>query len=123
VEQSLLSGDADQREAAFVFLLPELLQVEPGRVTALVSRQEGAARDVLRREVARQWMAWDVPAAVRWIKSMDELERLDSAKIAVSTVAPYDLPTASSMARELGVNEQLRARLDHLRKEQDPPEG
>src|SRR4051812_638752 len=40
IERSLVARDPQQRETAFTFLLPELLQEDPKRVVALVARQE-----------------------------------------------------------------------------------
>jgi hypothetical protein len=104
IERSLQAADADAREAAFVFLLPQLLQLEPDRVVTMVARQEGRARQLLRREVARQWVGWDVPAAVRWIRGLEGAERRETAQIAVTTLATYDLPTALWMVEELDVD-------------------
>src|SRR3982750_4592205 len=36
IERALMGRDPQQREAVFTFLLPELLQVEPERVVAMV---------------------------------------------------------------------------------------
>src|SRR3954462_12944418 len=53
IERALAAHDPQQRETAFAFLLPELLQRDAPRVVELVARQEpGEARDSLRSEVA-----------------------------------------------------------------------
>ena len=45
---ALNGRDPQQREAAFTFLLPELVQVDPQRVVAMVaSLQPGETRDML----------------------------------------------------------------------------
>ena len=65
IERALVARDPQQRETAFNFLLPELLQAEPQRVVDMVARQEpGEARDALRDEVARQWITRDRDAAI-----------------------------------------------------------
>src|SRR4051812_39018047 len=88
IERALVARDPQQREAVFTFLLPELLQVEPERVVALVARLEpGEARDVLRDEVAQQWITRDRDAAIRWMKSFeDQGERVHSAQVAVDSL-------------------------------------
>ena len=49
IESALTSGDFHRREAAFTFLLPELIQVEPKRVVAMFERQTpGEGRETLR---------------------------------------------------------------------------
>src|SRR5262245_46797476 len=56
IERALV-GHPQQRETAFTFLLPELIQVDPQRLVSMVAHQEvGEARDALRNEVARQWI-------------------------------------------------------------------
>ena len=58
IENALASNDAQRREAAFTFILPELVQVDPARVIAMLARQRpGEARDTLQAEVTRQWIA------------------------------------------------------------------
>lgn len=91
IERAVQSNDATARETAFVFRLPELIQVAPDRAVALVARQKGEPRDVLRMEVARQWITRDRDAAMRWIRSLEEPERNAAAYDAVrelSAVAP-----------------------------------
>lgn len=104
VERALVARDAQQRETAFTFLLPELIQVAPGMVTDMVARQEpGEARDTLRDEVARQWIVKDRDAAVAWIKTLGEAERKASANIAVGAIAAASPAEAIAAADELDV--------------------
>jgi hypothetical protein len=89
IERALVARAPQQRETAFTFLLPELLQVEPQRVVAMLQRQEpGEPRDALRDQVARQWIARDRDAAIQWMKSLeDEAERKQAAQVAVDALA------------------------------------
>jgi len=111
IERALHGRDPQQREAAFTFLLPELIQVEPERVVALFERQKpGEARETLRSEIARQWTVRDLHAAVAWMKSLDEHERQASANTAVKSIAPYAPAVANRLAREFGLRGQTRTR-------------
>jgi hypothetical protein len=93
------------RETAYVFLLPELIQVAPERAVALVARQKpGEARDVLRMEVARQWITRDRDAAMRWIKSLDEPERSAAAHDAVRVLTPIAPAQAIHVADAFGIS-------------------
>jgi hypothetical protein len=88
IERALLARDPRRREAAFTFLLPELIQVEPQLVVDMIDALEpGEARDTLRTELARQWIARDRDAAIGWMKSLDESERNASASSAVRAIA------------------------------------
>lgn len=110
IELALVSNDAQRREAAFTFLLPELIQVAPQRVIAMVARQEkGEARNTLRTEVTRQWIARDAREAIAWIKSLDDAERRASAITAVAWIAPHDPIAARKLADELGVRGRATA--------------
>ena len=81
LERALLSKNLQRREAAFVFILPELVQVDPSRVVAMVARQEpGEARDTLLSEVTRAWSARDPDAADVWMRTLPEHERLNRLK-------------------------------------------
>ena len=114
IERALAARDAQQREGAFSFLLPELLQVEPERVVAMVARQErGEPRDVLRDEVAQQWVGRDVDAAMTWMKSLEDPERLRAAKLAVASLAPIAPEQAIYVAHqfEVGLDDGY---LEHL---------
>jgi hypothetical protein len=105
IERALVARDPQQRETAFTFLLPELLQVEPARVVQMMKKQEpGEARDALRREVARQWVMRDREAAVGWIKSLEnDAERRDAAEIAVSALAAVAPDQAIEVADQFGI--------------------
>ena len=105
IEHALAARDAQRRETVFTFLLPELLQVEPERVVAMVARQErGEPRDVLRDEVAQQWVGRDVDAAIGWMKSLeDPAERLRAAKLAVASLAPIAPEQAIYVAHQFQV--------------------
>jgi hypothetical protein len=108
---ALAQGDVARREAAVVFLLPELVQVEPGRVVAMVARQEpGPMRERLRDEVALIWASQDLPAATRWLLTLDEAERKKSARAAVEMLMPVEPLQAAALARELGLDPKAHAR-------------
>lgn len=104
IEHALVANDPQRREAAFTFLLPELIQVEPRRVAEMFARQKpGEARDTLRGEIARQWIARDPAAAIAWMKSLDDHERQASAAAAVSSIAPHSPAEAVVLARAMGL--------------------
>lgn len=113
IERALNSRDPRRREAVFTFLLPELIQVEPARVVDMFERQErGEARDTLREEMTRQWIAKDFDAAVAWMKSLDEHERRASAAVAMKSLAPYAPAVADRLAREFDLRGPKRAARD-----------
>lgn len=104
IEQALAGEDDDRIEAVFVFLLPELLQVEPDRVVSLVASLEpGEARNRLRDAVARQWVVMDQRAATDWIKSLDDDDRRASARQALTTLRPIDPGQATLLVKELAL--------------------
>jgi hypothetical protein len=104
IERALHSRDATARETAFVFLLPELIQVAPERAVALIARQKpGEPRDVLRMEVARQWITRDRDAAMRWIGSLEEPERSAAAHDAVRELTPVAPEQAIHVADAFGI--------------------
>jgi hypothetical protein len=104
IERALQARDPLAREAAFTFLLPELIQVAPGRVVALHARQKpGEPRDVLRKEIARQWITRDRDAAMRWIGSLDEPERGAAAQDAVRELTPVAPEQAIHVADAFGI--------------------
>jgi hypothetical protein len=104
IERALVAADAQQRETAFAFILPELIEQDPQRVVAMVARQEpGQTRDTLRDEVARQWITRDRDAAVAWMQSFDVAEREASATIAVRTLAARAPAQAITVADQFGI--------------------
>jgi hypothetical protein len=105
IERALVSSDPRQREIAFNFLLPELIETEPGRVIAMVARQEpGEARDALRDEVTRQWITQDRAAAIAWMGTFEnEAERQASATIAMRTLAAIQPASAIAVADQFGI--------------------
>jgi len=114
IERSLVARDAQQRETAFTFVLPELLQVDPKRVVAMVARQEpGEVRDLLRSELARLWIEKDPRAAIDWMKSLEDAERRSAATIAVAAIAARNPAAAIGLADELGVGRDDGS-LEHL---------
>jgi hypothetical protein len=111
IERALSAKDAQRREAVFTFLLPELLQVDPARVVAMVARQgPGDARATLLKEVSRQWLARDPGEAARWMKSLPEEERRASAASALESILAYGPTEAAALADELGVSNLMRER-------------
>lgn len=104
IERALVSRDSQHRETAFNLVLPELLREEPHRVIAMVARQEpGEARDALRDEVARQWITKNPDAAVEWMNSLEQADRMASATIATRTLAAIDPAQAIAVADRFGI--------------------
>lgn len=104
LQRALVSKDADAREAAFTFLLPELVQIDPQIVVDMIAAHEpGELRDTLRTELARQWIQRDRDAAIRWMKSLDVAERRASGRVAMREVYPLSREQASYIAKELGI--------------------
>ncbi len=105
IEQALAKKDKDRIEAVFVFLLPELLQVEPARVVDMVAAQKpGESRDRLRDAVARQWVVMDVRSAMDWMKTLEDTDRRAAAKMALTNLRPIDPSQATLLAQELSVD-------------------
>lgn len=118
IENALRGSDAQQREAAAVFLLPELLQVESARVLEILARQPaGASRDLLINDVARIWVAQDVQAATSWMKTLPAEERRDAGIAAVTALLPFEPATALRLARDLDLEDDhsLRKLLSAVR--------
>jgi hypothetical protein len=114
IERALVARDPKQRETAFAFILPELIDQDPQRVIAMVARQEpGDARDTLRDEVARQWITKDRDAAVAWMKSFDRAESEASATIAVRTLAAIAPSQAIYVADQFGIG-RSDGSLEHM---------
>jgi len=111
IGQALAVKDAGRREAVFTFLLPELVQVDPDLVVAMVENLEpGEARDTLRTEVSRQWIARDPGAAIRWMKTLPEGERHASARAAVQSMIAHSPDEAAALAREFGIDDPFDRR-------------
>lgn len=111
IEQALAGEDEDRVEAVFVFLLPELLQVEPDRVVNMFAKMKpGESRARLRDAVARQWVVMDQRALTEWIRSLDGDDRRASARQALTTLRPIDPAAATILVRELALE-----RLDESR--------
>jgi len=116
LESALHSKNAQRREAAFVFILPELVQVDPPRVVAMVARQKpGEARDTLLSEVTRAWSARDPGAAIQWLKTLPESERRAGAAIAVEFLLAYSPAEAAALAHDPGMADMVRNRLKAAR--------
>ncbi len=111
--RALYAKDAAQREAAFTFVLPELVQVDPDRVVAMVENLEpGEARNTLRTEVTRQWIARDPDAAVRWMKTLPEDEQQASVRAAVESIVAHSPAEAAELSRQFGMKLELGDPLD-----------
>jgi hypothetical protein len=107
IEHALHASDPMARETAFTFLLPELIQVAPERAVELFARQKrGEPRDVLRKEIARQWITRDRDAAMRWIESLDEPERRAAANDAVRELTPVAPEQAIHVADAFGIGRE-----------------
>lgn len=115
IERALVARDPRQRDTAFAFLLPELIELEPLRLAAMVARQEpGETRELLRDEVVRQWIVRDRDAAVAWIGSLeDESEREASATVAMRTLAATSPADAIEVADRFGIGRN-DGTLEHL---------
>jgi len=104
LEHALLAGGMREREAAFTFLLPELIQIEPRLVVDMIAAQKpGEPRDTLRTELARQWISRDPEAAVRWMQSLGRAERHASAAAAVRAIGAVAPRQALAIAERLGI--------------------
>jgi len=111
LEDALLSKDSRRREAAFVFILPELVQVDAQRVVEMVARQpRGEPRDTLRTELTRAWVARDAASAIQWMKSLPHEERRASGAAAVDFIFPQSPAQAAALADELGMASLVRDR-------------
>jgi hypothetical protein len=109
LESAVLSRDRDRREAAFVFILPELVQQEALRVAGMLDRlPKGEPRDLLRKELTRNWVSQDSASAVRWMKSLPEHERRASAVTAVEELFAQNPAMAADVAKELGMANLVR---------------
>jgi hypothetical protein len=107
---ALADRDVHRREAAFTFVLPELVQVDPQRVVAMVANlRPGEPRDTLRSEMTRQWIVKDPTAAVRWMKSLPDDERQASAATAIASIAAHSPEEAKELAAVFGVSLPCRA--------------
>jgi len=114
IERALVSRDSMQRETAFTYLLPELLQGEPARVVAMFDRQEpGEARDTLRSEIARLWITKDRDAAIEWLRSLDAPEQRAGAGVAVDSLAASAPAQAIQLADQFGIGRD-DGYLEHL---------
>jgi hypothetical protein len=103
IESALLSADASRRETAFSSLLPEVLRKEPERLVDILARQPaGDSRDLLRDEIARQWIAWDTDKAVIWLQSLGD-DRAAGARVAVRALAAISPAQAIDVADRLDV--------------------
>jgi hypothetical protein len=116
LESALLSKDPARREAAFVFILPELVQVDAQRVVEMVARQPmGEPRDTLRTELTRAWVARDPAAAMKWMKALPHQERRASGAAAVDFIFPQNPTGAAALANELGIASLVRERHNDVR--------
>jgi hypothetical protein len=114
IEHALRFRDAERREAAFTFLLPELLQVAPARAVDLLARlPEGEARATLRKEMARQWAAQDCEAAVRWMQSIEDPHEQRSAVLAaLEALGPVAPEQAAEVAKLFHLDHSLERLAD-----------
>lgn len=104
IEKALLGRDRRDREAAFTFLVPELLQFEPRLLVEMVDAQKpGETRDALCTELARQWISRDRDATIDWIRSLDDPERRAAAYAAVRTIAPESPEQALYVANQFDI--------------------
>jgi hypothetical protein len=111
LESAVLSRDRDRREAAFVFILPELVQQEASHVAGMVERMpKGEPRDTLRKELTRHWVAQDSASAIRWMKTLPDAERRSSAITAVDMLFAQSPSMANDLADELGMPNLVRER-------------
>jgi hypothetical protein len=101
IERALASNHPQDLETVFTFLLPELLQIGPERVGAMVDDlPPGRSRDLLRDEVARQWIGRDPDAAIQWMESLQpESEQRAAVKEAMDVLSHVDVALANSLAK------------------------
>ena len=115
IERALKGDDLVRRETVMVYLLPELLQVEPQRLVALHARLgAGPERDRLGSEMAQYWAGSDAPAASRWIGTLEGAERRQAAAAAVDTLAAWEPRVALRLAEEFELGEAVRKRLSAI---------
>jgi hypothetical protein len=111
IERALASKDAQRREAVFTFILPELVQVDPLRVVAMMARpRPPEARDTLRAEVIRLWIAQDPDAAIRWMKTLPDGDQGPVAATAVESIVAQSPAEAAALTTEFGIAGLLRER-------------
>jgi len=111
LEGALHSKDSRRREAAFVFILPELVQVDAQRVVEMVARQpRGEPRDTLRTELTRAWVSRDPAAAMKWMKTLPHQERRANGAVAVDLMFPQSPAKAAALADDLGMASLVRER-------------
>ncbi len=105
IESALVSRDPQRLETALATLLPQLIAADAGKVLAIFALQQpGETRDLLRDEIARQWVRQDRDSAIAWLKSLpDEAERKAAATTAMRGIAAADPAQAVIVADELGV--------------------
>lgn len=115
IERALVARNPHQRETAFAFLVPELIELDPDRIVAMVARQEqGETRIALRDEVVRAWIVRDRAAAVEWLSTFeDEGERKACAMIAMRTLAASSPPLAIEVADQFAIG-RGDGSLEHL---------
>jgi hypothetical protein len=119
IEEALTTKDLVRRENAFVYLVPELLQVEPQSLVALHAKlKAGPERDLLRQEMAQIWSSSNTVAAARWMRSLDDDELRRAALEALTTLAEHEPFKAISLADDLGLakDEGVRKLLAPLRR-------
>ena len=111
LESALLSKNAQRREAAFVFILPELVQVDSSRVVGLCERlPKGEPRDTLQAELTRAWVARDTASAIRWMKTLPDHERRASTAVAVEMLFAQNPSGAADLADQMGLPNLVRER-------------
>jgi hypothetical protein len=119
VEKALSTPDIVRRDTVFVHIVPELLQVEPQRLTDMHARLEpGPQREMLGTEIAQQWTNTDPIAATVWMKSLEVGERRSAAVAAVTSVAFHDPRAALALADEFEIQheEPVRRLIVSIRK-------
>jgi len=111
LEGAMLSRNRQRREAAFVFILPELVQVDSSRVVGLCERlPKGEPRDTLQAELTRAWVARDTTSAIRWMKTLPDHERRASTAVAVEMLFARNPSGAADLADQMGLPNLVRER-------------
>jgi hypothetical protein len=107
LESGLLGDDAIRRETVLVYILPELLQVEPGRIVDMHKRLEpGKLRGTFAVDIAQFWTSSDPQAAMQWLKSLEGDERREAVIGAVTALAPWDPQQAVRLVDEFGLQRE-----------------
>lgn len=105
IGRALASADDEERERAYLQLLPKLIATDPAAMKRLVANYPaGLIRQQLLRNTAHAWSAVDLQGALAWAKGVTEDdERAAAASEIVSQVGQTDPGHAIEVADVLGI--------------------